>query len=873
MAWPAADFLARIADKADPTSVLRAVQQVPDSPNVVIYVPLLEALAKLPGRIAARAVDQVVRWLQLAHAVRYLDDALPQLINRLALDGELLAALSLAREVLRLLPGDARQVEVEGVPIDLPARATARTDDWSYDNFLSQTVSALARADATTTTRLLGDLLAEGLLYEYGVAARDGHRDASYVWYRGIEEGPGRPTHSPKESLTHYLRIAAEAAGVSDLRGTVALLRAYPWPIHTRIALHLAAEQGSMDLGIVRPLLLDKTLFDSLECRHEYARLSTIAFRALTESERQEILSWIAAGPPPKQHGEWSADQVAVWQRNRLAPIASCLDHAWAAKYRTLVDRYGDAGWQADHLVGEFETSFGPTSPFKAEDLSVRSVSEIVELLRVWQPDGAVGSATREGLGRALAEDVSVRALEYADEAEQFADLHPTYARSFLSGIRSALGDGIRPSLQPVLYLALRISLGRVKELPPPEGIGAVDDDPDWSWARQELGHLLTAVADSRAMTTEDDEVAWRALQPLLDDPHPTPTEEAQYGEGMGAANYSLNTVRGQAMHATVAFFAHLAREQRRETTMFQRVRAALAATLSAEGDPSLAVRAAMGMRFQQLLAADEEWATDIAPGIFSDDARGRAAWAAFLRFNQVHARTVRLLWPLLLRSVTSPDWRSDEEALAQSLALVVAVRLTMEAPPEGVDDILRLAWQAADIEERSAAIFRLGGTLEDGDSSVTVTRAAQVIDLVLAQEEAARTEVTEKRSDLSAIGWILSLQRFPVEWAVTTMQRLLDLGALPTDPEDTLKLLVAGMARVQLHPLVMSCLKSIITLDHDNWAVYAGREAVAELLYQGKHSARDDIRVLASDLEVKLLSSARFNADWLLRDPVEGDK
>jgi hypothetical protein len=90
-----------------------------------------------------------------------------------------------------------------------------------------------------------------------------------------------------------------------------------------------------------------------------------------------------------------------------------------------------------------------------------------------------------------------------------------------------------------------------------PTGFG-FDEDSDWRGTRLELGHLLEALSKGNLIDASHDAIAGRCVVALLDDADPTQDDERRYGDGMGAVNYSINTVRGQAVHAAAGVLAAL---------------------------------------------------------------------------------------------------------------------------------------------------------------------------------------------------------------------------------------------------------------------------------------------------------------------------
>jgi hypothetical protein len=816
----------------------------------------------IPPERAAELTEQVSDWLTVQHAARYAFSEVAELVVRLAAAGFEAQALLLGRRALgivRPLAGD--DVEVNDTVTHFRAQPEAVLGHWEFDQFLGAVTPTLIERYPLPTTRLLADVLGDALSAEFGPEAKARHKDMSYAWCDAVEADAERPVYEYKQALVPPLREAALAAsrGNTEASEVVMLLRGYGWTIHTRVALLVAQAAAESAPRVARDLLLDHELFERLEFRHEYSGLAAVAFPRLEGGDEATLLSWIDEGPSY----ETTDEHAERWKRDRLMPIKDFLPGDWRSRYDEMAAVYGEPGWEADHVMGRYESWIGPTSPLNASELSQLSIADVIERLRTWQPSKDWRSPSREGLGRIVTGDVPNRPEQYATSAEAFADLGPTYARSLISGLRSSVDKLRSGDLPSVLALATRIVDGRVPD--PERASGSVldaDEDADWRNGRLELAHLLEAVCAADLLDSGQDEATWHCLSTLLDDPDPAADEEAAYGESMGPVNYSINTVRGQAVHATARMLGHLRRTDRLQTPIAAEVKAAM---LRSVDDASVAVRAAVGMHFFQLLACEVDQPAVLVERVFSDDGHGRAAWASFLRFNSVSAQTMKFLWPTLQRAITAPDWQQDVESLSVSLRLAIALHVAAYPVAGDLLELVRVAWEASSTETRSNELISVGNQLSHAEAGDAASRVAEVIDLILDFEEHSPIATAEgKRSDLESVGWILTNDRLPIEWTIRSLRRLLALDALPMDPEDVIKRLAEAMPREDLQEPVLACIEEIVRVDRQNWAVYAAREAIAEVLYLAHTSGRNDVKDRAQDLQSKLLAAGRFNPDWL---------
>jgi hypothetical protein len=791
-------------------------------------------------------------------------------VAKLAEGGHVQEALAITRSILgfpRTRP--ARDVEVGDRTVAIRGAPLGNLDTWAYERFIDTVSPSLSRQASVDFMDLLADTLDEALLAEFEPEGRDAHRDGSYIWLREVEAAAEQPAHEYKTTLVPRLRDAAATAAEGPegaVAHVVALLKQHPWPVHTRVALHVARSHAAAEPTLVRDLLLDHDLFALPEYRHEYSRLLGDAFATLDAPGRDTILGWVADGPRPDAQPEMRD----VWQRNRLAPIRGFLPDEWTRRFADLVARYGEPTWQADSLIGPTQFWTGPTSPVTPEQLHEMAVPDVIALLGSWQPSGEWQSPSPEGLGRALAADVPTRPANYVLAAQSFADLDPVYAANLLSGLRGPLATPSGIDLSPLLRLATRIVEDRVAPPARPATLIAhLDALYDWHGTRRDLAHLLEVVTNSDQLSEAQDQLVWHCLRVLLTDPDPNPADEERFGSGMGAINYSLNCVRGQATHAVAALLGHLVRTGRHDETIAGEVKQAITDRLDPAVETSAAVRAAIAMNLRWFPSAGREWAASLVPRLFSDDPLGRVAWAATLRFGGLPGALMDAIWPILERALHAEAWQHDPEALAPTLHFALELFLGDHRVPIDLREAVQIAWPLASAESRAHEVITIGNWLSrDPERRAASARLAELIDLIIEVEATLSPDSEGRRRGLEPIGWVIATKALPLESTLSILNRILELGALPMDPEKVIGVLADGMERDDLQEAILTCLARLVALDRDNWAVYGGRAHVAAIVAAGKESHVPGIAEQARDIESALLTAGRANPAWFRSAP-----
>ena len=225
-----------------------------------------------------------------------------------------------------------------------------------------------------------------------------------------------------------------------------------------------------------------------------------------------------------------------------------------------------------------------------------------------------------------------------------------------------------------------------------------MEENPDWSWARGTIATLLEAGLHEGAaeIPFAHRELVWGIIEPLTSDPDPTPEHEAKYGgKNMDPSTMAINTVRGKAFNAVIAYALwvrrHLDRFAERAAVTFDampEVRRALDEHLDVAREPSLTIRSVYGRYFPWLQHLDRDWAQTAVARIFPAEPEGAALYAAAWETYLLFCQPYRDVLPICARSTRArlPPWQdttpTENDGLARSNAWVsTSSRTTGKAP------------------------------------------------------------------------------------------------------------------------------------------------------------------------------------------------
>ena len=631
--WPEGRYLVRMAPLA-PDAVAAVLKTLQPSANPLVTSILLKCVQALPDEQCARFSPKIVEWITAAEAAQFADyfaEEAATAITRLVRSRKVRHGLRAAGALLWLEP---RSGASNGSPSDeffmLTPEPVGRLSDWEYEQVTAKMLPDLVDSAGIEGLGLFSSRLSVAVEFsrrEDEPPDSDGH---SYIWRPAVEDHPQNSDNGVRCVLVTAVRDAAvRLARVSDeeLEAVVQMLEAAT-VLHRRIALHvLAVVPGGAELAAER--IANRDIFDEYRLKHEYAELLRSRLGEAPPDAQRTFLDWILAGPNldgfrrRQEARSGSApspeDEVAYadfWKRDWLSIVAGHLSGNEADQYSELVAKRGEAE-HPDFLTWS-ESWSGSETPLTAEEMNASSPGEVIEFLASWEPgDGAGwgGGPSIDGLGRTFQAVVSDRVADFAAVANRIETLDPTYVRSFLSGLETAVKAGAPvPWDQPIRLIASVLEHPFEHE----EDTSDRDRDPGWSWTRGQAASLIEAgVADrDNGVPFELRQAVWSVLEPLTRDPNPSPAHEAASGySNMDLYTESINTNRGKAMHAVMAYALWCRREfEAREVDtaagfdLIPEVRTVLDEHLDPHREASLAVRAVYGKWLPWLILLDEHW-------------------------------------------------------------------------------------------------------------------------------------------------------------------------------------------------------------------------------------------------------------------------
>lgn len=796
--WPEGEYLSRMAQVA-PAKVAKILTRVATgSQNPYIHELVVRAAIGMPSEDAATLVRIIAKFVNESSAG--LRDGLEvvSLIESLASGSQYKKATLLAQALLR--PRGAE----EGAAGIGSRNVEAGIDRHWYDEALTRVVAALQK-DPDGRILQMAAVWLELQQKASGNSNSDTGADYSYIWRASISDhSQNHRFEEIGDALTDCVRNIAldqmQSGGTSPTeiiktleRGGVPLLR--------RIALCVLSARVAGDeeaLILAQGRLLDEELLDT-GYRREYSQLASVALPHVHADVWARWADLILGCPPidesvrefvlSRRLEDESDDEAIqrhqdIWQLTWLSAIGTnSLRSPCKQRLASLVERYGAPEHSQFASWSSSVTRVGSISPVTQEELSERTIPQIVQFLAGWEPDApGPHGPTREGLGQVLASLVRSRPAVFSRAATDFKQSNPEYVRALLSGLRETLKDNETLDWASVLDLCASFTL--VKN-DPAHALAGVDGPYDvLGYLQREICNLVEAGASLDTEATIPPALLKTAIEvvaPVLAHSDPTPQREsAEGGSNMDPLTLSLNTTRPSAIRALVrvaakSFDSH-DRGDDEPSEVVLMVSKLLSRRLTPIRDESLAVAAAFGEELGRLIWVAPDWVNSHANLLLSIDSFGDVVLSTTLSIYSTSKRLIDALTSaesqLIARSARGEEltvgWRTDRtplESLGDHLVLLV-IRGEFELNSPLVDQF----FTEAPVTARARVLGHLGWTLMHSEDvpQEALVRAQSLWDSREDVVEAGASHVDE----LAEFFWWVVSEKFGVDWWLPRLGR-----------------------------------------------------------------------------------------------------
>jgi hypothetical protein len=891
--WPESRYLARMAPLASfeiQQTILEILLQI-KTENVSVHEDIVETAAGLHPELSTAFSKKEAAWIKTqSHIFGLLPEKLGKLIEHLGQGGSVDEALNLARTVFEVLPNPKPTKQEDENVWTWKPDPVSRLEKWDYA-VISKKLINLVPIAGHQLLEMFCDLLETAINLSRRRDEQVGPEDYSYIWRRGIEHS--HHNYAIKEVLVSRVRdIADQNASLnpSQVSAIIQILEGRRWLVFKRISLHVLKISPHQAKRLIVERILDKANFDERGLWHEYIGLVHNHFDDLTPEQQAQLLNWIETERTPESvkatHERWDgtvlsdeeADKrIKAWKVRRLKPIYDVIPADWKQRFDEWEKETG-VQQETDYVTPAPQIRFGLESPKTREELQEMSVEEIAAFLGKWQrsDDSPIG-ASPEGLGRELTARIAAEPARFAEEAELFVGLDPTYVRHLLSALRDAAKQKNQFSWQAVLRLCIWV-VHEPNEMPSGRQEYR-EQDVGWTDSRATIADLLSAGLESSAseIPFELRAEVWNILMPLTDDFDPTPEQDDRWRTSGGdddALTLSVNSTRGEAMHALMRYALWVQRhhsrgdETKQQSSTFEimpEVRDVLTRHLDPTADPSPAVRAVYGSWLPWLISLDPNWTTDSFARIFPDGEELKelrdAAWDTYVGYNDAYNDIFGVLREEYVRAVNrigekravpNRHRENPDERLSEHLMLFYGRGI------EDSEELLTQFFEKASDELCAHALWFVGETLSGEIPAEVLTRFQTLWERRL---EKSRESPGSHKHELIAFGALFSSKSFAEDWAIIQLKNSLQISGW-SEPDHKVVEYLAELSE-RFPKDAVDCLAIMVEGDKDGWRVQFWSEHVRNILMSGLGTPDRETREIAEAMVHRLGAQGH----WQFRD------
>jgi len=586
--WWAGEYLAKLASQYP--GIVRDVALDLETENSRAIKTMLDAILHIPPDLASQTVTSFERWsrTRFVHAM-IIAYEMGHVMDYLSREGYFEAALEILRVITEPYP--IKEQYREGTIL-----AGSRHDIYWLRKALFESTTLLVTENSLGVVDVIESRLVESIDMEVHpeVYDEDDFKNHSY-WRLNIDPDLDSDYRQDiKNMLVNVMLKAYYQACDRQLPEVSTYIEKYlvsEYAIFRRVAVHLLRLFGDQFTDLVeRAYLLNKEE-GKLAFRSEFERFLESQFGNFSTEIQHEILQdiynaknedWfvermdrlIEANPDRfvgKSREEKEESYIAEIRFRELYRFQNFLSGEYLDDFMRWEKEYKSPEPIIEGVVTVTEDD-GPPLPFTEESVGDYSVEEIVRVLIDYSPppDSGMRFETRTRLGRVLEVDVAKRCDEYSINTLLFKDeeIRFVYHSFLFSGLENAIKAEKRFDMDAILDLAEY--LVQLDEDP----FEKQDYEPSLESAKRAIAGFLEAFLRTKEpyLSGEQVEQIGKILKGLLwieeanlelrkEIDVPSGFDPRTMSLGDDPATQSLNSIRGQAMHALIMFALYNSRK------------------------------------------------------------------------------------------------------------------------------------------------------------------------------------------------------------------------------------------------------------------------------------------------------------------------
>lgn len=865
--WPEGEYLIRMAPIA-PEAVFNAVDAKSyESNNHYVHQILLQIAAELPVDLAAEVAAAEAKWA--SEQKRFLglyDDKVVPVILKLATGGRGAAAVDLLSPLLQVEAAPERtespELLIEGRPLRRSGTPVGKIDSWNIQRLLQQVSKSVAEGAPERFLDLLSERLDEAVgIY---VNERGDVNDFSLIWRPRVESG--RFGDLLDTMVSGVRDVAVQLVESGSYETVLRVFGKHPWPIFRRLEYYSLSHADDLPIDFLNGAVTKAHLYEDQRANPEFNDfLSKVAPR-LSEEIRNKLLAMVDDGPDLSKYAkyltaqgdkreeaeQWITDE---WRLGWLTALKAIAGDERLKYLQDLVSKYGPP--RPAFSVGS-AGAVGHKTAISLEELKKFSIPELVTYLKEWAPGPRthLEMPSRAGIAQELHAWVLEDPALFSDNLASFhlLDLHPTYLRTILDALTTAL-KGDRQFDTYKVASTIEWLLSNTKST----GSDHFDwdEDPGWSWSHMSSARFLTELfLHPERLDTSRHLEFWPALTLIAESASPTDEDEADYRKKADFGMLALNTTRPVGLEAVMRYARWLklsSKDTKVDAQSLPEVFNLLASHLDPKVDGSVAIREMYGMQFGLLAWLDHVWLGQHLTALFPADNKlrhlDRFAWNSYLRFSRPFTTMLPAMRFRYERAINSLEANAtvvtdDQRSLGNHLTQYYAAGAI-----ELDDGLLTSFFAKASPAVRAQTIGDVGWQLGQEEAG-KIEPSVQERLMALWEYRLAKgmDQVKASREELAGFGWWFGSKQFPDEWSirhlVTVLEKFRDIN-----PDFVVVKRLGELSATYPYEAVR-CLGIIFEEDRDGWAIHGwgdSPQTIVKAALNGNDQSRAEAEKVAN--------------------------
>ncbi|MFW0862075.1 MAG: hypothetical protein ACKKL6_00605 [Candidatus Komeilibacteria bacterium] len=721
--WPPSKYLLRIiAEK--PEEIVGIVNSFSDTSNPAIIDDIINMALNVDIKYTLEIIKIIFQKKWVINGFfgdnYWSGHNVYKLIDYLVKNNKADAALKLFQNFLSF------DKETEGVGLR-SAKPHIRVHD--YRDLLDKHIDSLVEIKPTETIEVIAKFLNATYLKIYtdagGKRVYSRKEDYSYLDYKDIEEGMyhlDSATIILLRSLINLLEnVATNNHGI--IFDCMDKLN-YPLYIFRMIKLRMYNKFPSLFKGEIKSSLLKSENYEDINDIGEvFSELVVNNFKLLNNAEKEKVFKITEKCPKYiLELRDITQEQIDEfferWRYKNLYLVKAFLNGDSKVWFDSVKDKYSPP----DFTKGLSTTWVGPTSDITVTDFNSMDPDVIIRELDEWIPPKGSMVDTPEGRGRNLSESIKFNPNKYFPLALEFIKkkLRFTYIHHLFWGFELAHREKHPMDWDKIIDAGInlvRLDKDNIDKFPK-------TSNDDFEYDHDGAVRSLLSLIDQGLGQKEIDMPVsrrgdiWEIIKKGTKSTYPDLEHEKEYGgNNMDPFTMSINTTRGEAMHALIRYASWIVQQSKEKRGLPKEVLQVLNYHLDYKNDPTETIHCIYGRYLPFLSHHEPEWVKKNMKLIFPDEKEKFLVWKAtfgtYLRGN-MYIDLFSELFGQYSKAIeyvsTIEDEKNEHDHFVEALANHIALALVYNA--ENATSIAEKLFKAKNDRLKKHIVFYIGANI-----------------------------------------------------------------------------------------------------------------------------------------------------------------